>query len=148
NGFTWLRKLFDSEKDAETIRNYFMAPTRIYIKEFRDLRKKLEANSCLAAYHITGSGLLNLLRSQNQWGFELNTWPKELPSWLQVIQERSKASTKELLSTFNGGYGFIVAIKKAKAQQSHLLEQAGLQFLGRVSAKPGVRVPQLEVELT
>jgi phosphoribosylformylglycinamidine cyclo-ligase len=147
NGFTWLRKLFDSEKDAETIRNYFMAPTRIYIKEFRDLRKKLEAHSCLAAYHVTGSGLLNLLRSQNQWGFELTHWPKELPSWLQVIQERSKASNAELLSTFNGGYGFIVAIKKAGAQQSTLLEQSGLKFLGSVSSKPGVRIPQLEAEL-
>ena len=122
-----------------------MAPTRVYIKEFRDLRKKLEAHSCLAAYHVTGSGLLNLLRSQNQWGFELSDWPKEFPKWLQIIQERSKASTSELLSTFNGGYGFIVALKEGCDQQ--ILENSGLKFLGKVYSKSGVRIQHLNIEL-
>jgi phosphoribosylformylglycinamidine cyclo-ligase len=147
NGFSWLRKLFDLHKDADFIRQHLMVPTRLYVKEFEALRRLLKAHSASkalqGAYHITGSGLLNLLRAQpsdRQIGFVLDqAWP--LPLWAQELQKRSGSSDAELYSSFNMGMGLCVVIEAKTSQKlSPELRELGLQDLGYVDNKARVEL--------
>ena len=68
NGYTWLRKLFDKDSDHDFIRRQLMPPTKLYVSDFLKFRDSLgsDRRALQGAYHITGSGLLNLLRIQPQ----------------------------------------------------------------------------------
>jgi len=149
NGYSWLRKLFDVKKDAAFIQKNLMAPTRLYVKDFNSLRSLLKANSAEAAlqgaYHITGSGLLNLLRAQPQdreIGFVIDqpwTWPQ----WAQEVKTRSGASDAELYSSFNMGMGLCVVLESSVSDKlSSSLKELGLQELGYVDDKARVRLLQ------
>ncbi|MEZ4815901.1 MAG: AIR synthase related protein [Bdellovibrionota bacterium] len=153
NGFSWLRKIFDTSKDAAFITEHLMAPTEIYISRFLQARSLIEStleskkdNSLVAAYHITGSGLLNLLRSQSSVGFDLNLWPMELPIWIQEIQKRTKASATELFSTFNCGFGFLFATEKVLSAEQ--VESLGLTELGKTTNTFEVNIPNFDVTLS
>ncbi|MEO5668111.1 MAG: AIR synthase related protein [Bdellovibrionota bacterium] len=152
NGFSWLRKLFDSETDAPFIRKHLMAPTALYVSDFRRLREVLKEHSrseaLQAAYHITGSGLLNLLRAQPK-GREIGVvfdQPWDVPEWVRIVKERSAAGDAELYSTFNMGMGMMVMIE---AETSKALEKdlrgLGLKCLGTVDDKPRVRIKDVEL---
>jgi len=153
NGFSWLRKLFDPVKDAPFIRAHLMKPTSLYVRDFRRLRALLKENSLSesfqGAYHITGSGLLNLLRAQprgRQLGFVFEkawAWPE----WARAVKERSGASDTELYSTFNMGVGMMLVIEAAASERlSEELKGLGLSRLGHVDDKPRVRVDNLEIK--
>jgi phosphoribosylformylglycinamidine cyclo-ligase len=148
NGFTWLRKIFDSQKDAAFIREHLMQPTEIYVSRFKNARASI-GSKILAAYHITGSGLLNLLRSQEQSaspiGFKLDTWP-ELPAWALEIQNRTKCSHSEIFSTFNCGIGFLfVCEKEIDASTANKLN---LVRLGNTISGLEVQVPGFDLKLS
>ncbi len=147
NGFSLLRKLFDTKADADFIREHLMGATKLYVRPFDELRRALgEAGreALQAAYHITGSGLLNLLRAQpagRQIGFDLSEWPSEDPLWIQVLARRSGLGAKQLFSTFNMGWGFLVVLDPAFSQSRRsLLQSLELKPLGRVISEPEVRV--------
>lgn len=144
NGFSWLRKIFDTQKDAAFISENLMPPTEIYISKFLKARSEFKNNSIVAAYHITGSGLYNLLRTQTTIGFELSAWPK-LPAWLQEVQKRSNASNTELFSTFNCGIGFILATEKELSEAE--MNAQGLIQLGITTQDFEVRIPSFNVSL-
>lgn len=146
NGFSWLRKIFDTQKDAAFISEHLMAPTEIYISKFLKARSSLKDNSIVAAYHITGSGLLNLLRSQNTVGFDLSLWPKEAPTWLSEVQKRTDASWSDLFSTFNCGVGFIFATEKALSAEE--ISSLGVMQLGNTTDRFEVKLPAFDVTLT
>jgi len=152
NGFSWLRKLFDPKKDESFIRKELMAPTALYVSDFRRLKEVLKANSLATAfqgaYHITGSGMLNLLRAQPQ-GRELgfvfeDGW--QLPSWALAVKERSQATDTELYSTFNMGLGMITILKSGlPASVEASLQQIGLKRVGRVDETPRVQIKSLDL---
>jgi phosphoribosylformylglycinamidine cyclo-ligase len=150
NGFSWLRKLFDPKKDTALIREHLMPPTRLYVSEFRRLKELLKAHSqseaLQAAYHITGSGLLNLLRAQPQGreiGFVFEkAW--EWPTWARLAKERSGASDEELYSTFNMGMGLMLVLDADVSDSLQAeLGTLGLQRLGRVDTEARVQVGAL-----
>lgn len=147
NGFSYLRKLFDSKKDAALIREQFMAGTRLYVNELKTLKKllaeKARTADLQAAFHITGSGLLNLIRYDARFAFELNEWPKTSPDWFSAIQERSGQSRVELLKNFNGGFGMIVILDADSKVSPQDLMALGLQKLGKVRAS---ETPQVSVD--
>lgn len=152
NGFSWLRRIFDGDKDAAFIREHLMAPTRLYVNEFSKLRDGLNergrASALQAAYHITGSGLLNLLRAQPKGrtiGFDLSEWPAQDPAWVREVRARG-ASDRDLFTAFNMGFGFLVALDPAvsKSEESWL-RSVGLEPLGSVISAPVVRVRGLEL---
>ena len=148
NGFSWLRKIFDNQKDKELIQKELMPPTRVYIKDFLNLRKNLQEKgfekSLQAAFHITGSGLWNLLRSQKNFGFELSNWP-ELPHWVKAVQERTKCSTHDLFATFNCGIGFAVVVDQNVPAE--LLKDLRLVELGKTIKGNSVILPKFQIEI-
>ena len=150
NGYTWLRRLFNGEQDKEFIEKSLMAPTKLYVNEFLELKSTLKAEGFAKAlsnaYHITGSGLLNLLRAQPQdgrgIGFNLDTWPKADPLWVQKVREKALLATEtELFSTFNMGFGFLIVLDSAVSEKAEsLLTSKGLLCLGEVIDEPVVKI--------
>ena len=152
NGFTWLRRLFDSKRDQEFIAKNLMKPTELYVEKFLLLRhalKQLGQPSCLqAAFHITGSGLLNLLRAQpknRSVGFDLTEWNRiALPQWVDEVTLRSKAPAQDLWTSFNMGFGFLVVLDPNVGEKSQaLLNSLGLLRLGTVIEEPCIKVGEL-----
>lgn len=158
NGFTWLRTLFSKEQDSKFISESLMQPTNIYVSDFYRARKLLKGarGSLKAAFHITGSGFLNLIRSQpkkseRKVGFRLRSdfesyWPK----WVLKVGERSGASRKDLLSSLNMGWGFCLVVdgKMAKTQKGqNLLKKLRLTPIGVATGNPYVEIsPDLRLE--
>lgn len=156
NGFSWLRRLFDAKKDRAVIDAELMAPTRLYARDFLAFRSALEAKErgrdLKAAFHITGSGLLNLLRAQPSGrtiGFDVGEWAaRPRPSWVQAVAERAQKEVgfreADLWSTFNMGFGFTVVVSADLGRTAgDLLDSCGLTRLGRVIAEPVVRIGSL-----
>jgi phosphoribosylformylglycinamidine cyclo-ligase len=154
NGFSWLRKVFDSARDGEFIRRELMAPTRLYAKDFLGLRDQLRSlgreDALQSAFHITGSGVLNFLRAQPKGrtiGVDLTDWPdvRELP-WVRELVARTGTELESLWRTFNMGFGFCVVLDRDLVRDAKsLLESLGLRRLGCVTSDPIVRVGGLEL---
>ncbi len=148
NGFSWLRKLFSEQTDREIIEKHFMKPTEIYTQRFLAARKNLSGKDTLrAAFHITGSGFLNLVRAEpkggkRKLGFDLNPEiESQLPHWASLIKDRSGASFKDLATSFNLGWGFILVLKKGTgATQIKQLKKLGLTQLGKVRSGTGISI--------
>lgn len=152
NGYSWLRKIFDSEKDAAFIKKHLMPATRLYVNEFFALREGLvqkgHKGALQAAFHITGSGLLNFLRAQPEGrsiGFDFEKWPTP-PAWIEEVKKRTNASWTDLYSTFNMGIGFAVVLDAGIGEKAGpWLNSMQLQYLGKLIDKPVVRVAGLEL---
>ena len=164
NGFSWLRRLFDSARDANFIREQLMPPTKLYAKSFFELRDKtLNPGDLHGAFHVTGSGVLNFVRSQPKGrtiGFDLKEWGEQpAPVWIQGVAERAGLprgarvlrdlavdhdQARTLWTTFNMGYGFAVVLApELVAREETRLKSSGLVRLGRVIDQPCVRVGDL-----
>lgn len=149
NGFSWLRQLFDATADGAFIKEHLMPPTRLYVKPFLALREQMGA-AITGAFHVTGSGFLNLLRYNNPktgiaLGFDLDTLFAP-PEWAQEVQKRSGATLLEMYQSFNMGLGFAFCVSANKAaQHSGLLRDAGAIMIGKVTKEPVVKVAGLTI---
>jgi phosphoribosylformylglycinamidine cyclo-ligase len=113
NGFSLVRKLFfdklgmkyDDEFNGKPLIETLLTPTRIYVKEFKKLKDKINALA-----HITGGGIVENL-------------PRVLPDNLQAVVYKDKIKTlpifdfmskyveeAEMYRTFNMGVGLILAV--------------------------------------
>jgi len=113
NGFSLVRKLFfdklgmkyDDEFNGKPLIDTLLTPTRIYVKEFKKLKDKINALA-----HITGGGIVENL-------------PRVLPENLKAIVYKDKIQTlpvfdfmakyveeSEMYRTFNMGVGLILAV--------------------------------------
>ncbi|MFP6665405.1 MAG: phosphoribosylformylglycinamidine cyclo-ligase [Deltaproteobacteria bacterium] len=157
NGFTLARKVLATgygaedfaERPAElggrSIGEELLVPTALYVKPTMAL---LDAGVGVKAMaHITGDGLLNLLRIQTKGiGFVLENL-HEVPAVMGLIAERGGLTPAEMYLTFNMGTGFTYVIGEAEADRAlELLREAGAAplVLGRAvrDDKGGVSLPQ------
>jgi len=113
NGFSLVRKLFfdklgmkyDDDFNGKPLIDTLLTPTRIYVKEFKKLKDKINALA-----HITGGGIVENL-------------PRVLPDNLQAVVYKDKIKTlpvfdfmaqyveeSEMYRTFNMGVGLILAV--------------------------------------
>jgi len=113
NGFSLVRKLFfdklgmkyDDEFEGKPLIDTLLTPTRIYVKEFKKLKDKINALA-----HITGGGIVENL-------------PRVLPDNLKAIVYKDKIKTlpvfdfmsqyveeAEMYRTFNMGVGLVLAV--------------------------------------
>ena len=83
-----------------------MTPTRIY-NELIDIYKKYDEH-ILGVAHITGGGFRDNIKRilPGDLTFELKNW--DFPDIFKWIQNESGFSRKEMLETFNCGYGMVI----------------------------------------
>jgi len=130
NGFTLARQILlrdgwtlDTYREelGRTLGEELLEPTSLYVQLMRDIWSAGIAPS--AAFHMTGEGLLNLLRTPHPVTMELDYWP-EVPSIFQLIRDRGAVETTTLWTTFNMGIGFILAVRSSEVERVYALAHA------------------------
>jgi phosphoribosylformylglycinamidine cyclo-ligase len=155
NGLTLARKaLFDAagyapdqhiDELGRAVGEELLEPTRIYVRPLLALLQAVEEIKALA--HISGDGLLNLLRVKSEVGFELTDLP-DPPPIFPLVQQAAKVDDAEMYRVFNMGIGFAIVVAAAAADRAlAALHEAGAldaRVIGQVVAeRPGVlRIPQ------
>lgn len=106
NGLSLARML--GRDDDESYWQQLLKPTRIYTSEIERLR--YEKVPIHGLTHITGGGLLNLARLNQQCDYIVEHFPSlyEVSPIFRTLSERSLLSDVELFRTFNMGVGMCV----------------------------------------
>ena len=129
-----------------SVADALLEPTVIYVRGVLALLSDGPPAHGLA--HITGGGLLNLLRLGHAVGFEI-TRPLAVPPVFELIAELGDVPTHEMWEVFNMGCGFCVVVAEPDADHalSFLAEHhPGAAVIGAVTDRPGsVEVPELRI---
>ncbi len=129
------------ELGGASVGEELLRPTRIYARAVRALLEAEVAVHALA--HITGDGLLNLLRiAAEDVGFVLDDLPDPHPIF-GLIQARARASAAEMFQTYNMGVGFCVVVAAADCDRALSLlrrSEPGARVIGRAQRDPSRRV--------
>jgi phosphoribosylformylglycinamidine cyclo-ligase len=119
-----------------------LAPTVIYVKAALELIRSDIPVHGLA--HITGGGLLNLLRLNEHVGFAIED-PLPVPPIIELVKQRGEVSDAEAWEVFNMGCGFVAVVPEDRAQEASKLLAAhheGTRRIGTVTDAAGtVRAP-------
>ena len=110
NGYSLLRKIYQSPSDLKKHKKTLLQPTRLYsfLTPFLDKIPGLRAIA-----HITGGGLDNLSRILPN-GFQAQLKPWEIPPCFLDVKKKSGLSWKEMLQIFNCGLGLVMILKNKK----------------------------------
>ncbi len=156
NGFTLARRVLeplglDSRPDAlggASVADVLLEPTVIYVRAALALLRSGLPVHGLA--HITGGGLINLLRLSATVGFAVEA-PLPEPPVYALIREQGAVPEAELWSVFNMGCGFVAVVDAAAADEAVALlagHHPGTARIGTVTAEAGkVAVPARGVVL-
>ena len=148
NGLTLVRKVLekagiDYSEEFEKGVSYgeeILKPTRIYVEVLR----VLEEFEVRGMAHITGGGLLNLLRLKKmKYVIDNPLKPQKI---FRVIQELGNVEEDEMYRTFNMGMGFALVMSEEEAKR---LEKSGIvegRIVGRVEDGGGVYVRDLRID--
>jgi len=128
-----------------TVGDALLEPTTIYVRAILELLRSEVPVHGLA--HITGGGLLNLLRLGV--GFEIST-PLPVPPIFELIADLGQVPAPEMWEVFNMGCGFCAVVPETAAERAVELlgaQHPGTATIGRVGSQPGlVSLPALEIE--
>jgi phosphoribosylformylglycinamidine cyclo-ligase len=127
NGLTLARRVLAGEDGAgyakrpaalagRSVGEELLVPTRIYVREVMAL---LDAGLQVKALaHVTGDGLLNLLRiAARDVGFVLDSLPEPQPVF-GLIAERGSIAPCEMYATFNMGVGFCIVVAERDLERA------------------------------
>jgi phosphoribosylformylglycinamidine cyclo-ligase len=125
-----------------TLADALLEPTVIYVRAALELiRSEIDVRGLA---HITGGGLLNLLRLNEGVGFVIED-PLPVPPIIDFVRERGEVSEAEAWEVFNMGCGFVAVVPAAEADAAVALLAAhhpGTRRIGSVSDAAGrVTVP-------
>jgi len=130
--------------EGASVADVLLEPTIIYVRAALDLLRSEVPVHGLA--HITGGGLLNLLRVGTDVGHEIEA-PLPVPPVFELVQELGGISDAEMHEVFNMGLGLcaIVAADHAGEAENILGDHhPGAARIGRVTSEGGqIRVPAL-----
>ncbi len=147
NGYSLARRALadiapETPLGGGTVVDALLEPTVIYVRAVLELLGSGLPVHALA--HITGGGLLNLLRLNAAVGFVIED-PLPEPPILELVRERAGAGEAELWEVFNMGCGFVAAVPEAAAGEAAALLAArhpGTCRIGAVTDEAGrVAVP-------
>jgi phosphoribosylformylglycinamidine cyclo-ligase len=141
NGYTLARRALASlDYDARppalggaSIADALLEPTTIYVRAVLELLRSGLPVHGLA--HITGGGLLNLLRLHGDAGFSIEA-PLRAPPIFGLIAELGGVAGPELYEVFNMGCGFCAVVPEAAADEAAALlgaHHAGTRRIGTVT---------------
>jgi phosphoribosylformylglycinamidine cyclo-ligase len=157
NGLTLARRVlleqaglsFDSRPDAlggATVADALLEPTVIYVRAILELLRSDIPVHGLA--HITGGGLLNLLRLGDGVGYEI-TEPLPVSPVFDLIARLGDVPAAEMWEVFNMGCGFCAVVPAADAGRAVDLLRSrhpGAAAIGRCTDQSGrVTVPGLGI---
>ena len=147
NGLSLARDVLtdlDEQLDARTVGDHLLEPTVIYVQAVRELLDSDMDVRGLA--HITGDGLLNLLRLDAHAGYRIDS-PLAVPPIFGLIAERGGVADAELYEVFNMGCGFCVVVPGEQTDAAiELLERhhPGTAAIGQTTTATGVvELPKL-----
>ena len=95
-----------------TLADALLEPTVIYVRAALELIRSDIPVHGLA--HITGGGLLNLLRLNEAVGFAIED-PLPVPPIIELVSERGEVSDAEAWEVFNMGCGFVAVVPEEQA---------------------------------
>ncbi len=158
NGYSLVRRVIEDSKISymdsfpddlysnKKIGNILLTPTNIYVKEILEIIKNIKVHGLA---HITGSGLKNFLRLNNQVKYNINN-PFEPQPIFKFIQKLGNITEKEMYKTFNMGMGFAILIDKKDVEESIniIKKYSNIDFkiVGRIEKGRGVSVPNLGIK--
>ena len=129
NGFSLVRKVFEQEMTAEGLNTYYdclgktlgealLAPTRIYVKALKSIKKAGVAVK--ACSHITGCGFYENVPRMLKDGVRavIKKDSYEVPAIFKLLQEKGNIAEEMMYNTFNMGIGMIVAVDPADAEKA------------------------------
>jgi phosphoribosylformylglycinamidine cyclo-ligase len=130
-----------------SVADALLEPTVIYVRAVLELLRSDVAVHGLA--HITGGGLLNLLRLGDDVGFEIAEPLPVLPVF-SLIAELGDVPAAEMWEVFNMGCGFCAVVPATDAERAVALLAArhpGTAVIGRVTDSGGrVSIPGVGIE--
>ncbi len=131
-----------AELGGATVADALLEPTVIYVRAVLALLRSGIPVHGLA--HITGGGLLNLLRLGDGAGFEITDAAARCPRSSRSSRELGNIPAAEMWEVFNMGCGFCAVVADADAERAVALLGArhpGTAVIGRVTdaAGPGER---------
>jgi phosphoribosylformylglycinamidine cyclo-ligase len=136
-----------AELQGDSIADVLLEPTVIYVRAVMELLRSDVAVHGLA--HITGGGLLNLLRLGDGVGFEIDR-PLPVTPVFTLIAELGDVPAAEMWEVFNMGCGFCAVVPEGDAQRAVTLLGAhhpGTEVMGCCTDHPGrVTAPGLGIE--
>ncbi|WP_028065377.1 phosphoribosylformylglycinamidine cyclo-ligase [Solirubrobacter soli] len=120
-----------------TLADALLEPTVIYVRAALELIRSDVPVHGLA--HITGGGLLNLLRLNEAVGFAI-TDPLPVPPVIDLVRERGGVSDAEAWEVFNMGCGLVAVVPEAHADAATALldeHHPGTHRIGGVTDQAG-----------
>ncbi len=132
------------ELQKATVADALLKPTAIYVRAILELLRSDVDVHGLA--HITGGGLLNLLRIGHQVGYEIST-PLPVPPIFELIATLGNVNQAEMWEVFNMGCGFCSIVSAEQADRATELlktHHPGAAKIGELTADAGtVRLTRL-----
>jgi phosphoribosylformylglycinamidine cyclo-ligase len=133
--------------EGASVADVLLEPTVIYVRAtLALLRSSIEVRGLA---HITGDGLLNLLRLGSGIGFEI-TEPLPVNPVFSLIAELGGVPVAEMWEVFNMGCGFCAVVASGDAEATVELlgdHHPGTAVIGRVTDRAGiVSMPGLGIE--
>jgi phosphoribosylformylglycinamidine cyclo-ligase len=129
---------------GSTVGDVLLEPTTIYVRGILELLRSEIPGHGLA--HITGGGVLNLLRIGEGIGYEISA-PLPVPPVFDLIAHHGGVSPAEMWEVFNMGCGFCAIVPPQQAEAAVALlgeHHPGAAVIGRVSEEAGrVTLPGL-----
>ncbi len=130
------------ELSGATVSDALLEPTVIYVRAVMALlRSGLDVHGLA---HITGGGMLNLLRIGSDVGYRIDA-PLPVPGIFELIASLGKVTSAEMWQVFNMGCGFVAMVAAADANGAvELLAEhhPGTAVIGEVTGDAG------QIELT
>jgi phosphoribosylformylglycinamidine cyclo-ligase len=158
NGYTLARKVIqkanlyytdkfpDNIYSNKTIGEIFLTPTQIYVKETVELLKHIKI---LGISHITGGGLRNLSRLNNNVKFVIDN-PFEPKPIFKFLQKYGNIDNKEMYQTFNMGMGLAIIVSEKDVEKTinilKNLSKSVLKIVGKIEKGKGVEFKQLDLK--
>ena len=129
NGFSLVRKVFEKEMNKEGLNTYYdslgktlgealLAPTRIYVKALKNLKKS--GVTVKACSHITGGGFYEnvprMLKDGIRAVIRKDSYP--IPPIFKLLAEKGQIEEQMMYNTFNMGLGMVVAVDEADVDKA------------------------------
>ena len=129
NGFSLVRKVFENELTKEGLNTYYdelgktlgealLAPTRIYVKAFKNVKKA--GVTVKACSHITGGGFYEnvprMLKEGTRAVIKKDSY--EIPAIFGMLAKKGEITEQMMYNTFNMGIGMVVAVDPADVEKT------------------------------